>query len=92
MEEETSSAGKPNPLEGIEERTQLWLLAWSKLTEDDTLIYRKKIQPALSTPQLSSPHTEQQALQQPLPVSPKDKEASQQPLPSSPTPKVKEDP
>jgi hypothetical protein len=36
MEEETVSAGKHNPLEGIEERTQHWLLARS------TLIYKKK--------------------------------------------------
>jgi hypothetical protein len=33
---------------------------------------------------------EQEAPQQPLPSSPKDREASQQPLPSSPTPKDKE--
>jgi hypothetical protein len=33
--------------------------------------------------QLSSPHTEQESLQQPLPSSPKYKEASQHPLPSS---------
>jgi hypothetical protein len=43
-----------------------------------------------ATPQLPSPHTDQEALQQPLQSSPKEKEASQQPLPSSPTPKVKE--
>jgi hypothetical protein len=42
MEEETVSAGKHNPLEGIEERTQHWLLARSNLIEDDTLIYKKK--------------------------------------------------
>jgi hypothetical protein len=42
MEEETVSAGKPNSLEGIEERTQHWLLARSNLTEDNTLIYKKK--------------------------------------------------
>jgi hypothetical protein len=45
MEEETRktvSAGKPNPLEGIEERTQHWLLARSNLTKDDTLVYKKK--------------------------------------------------
>jgi hypothetical protein len=54
---------------------------------------------ALATPsgqqvalQLPSPHTEQEALQQPLPSSPKDKEASQQPLLSSPTLKDKEAP
>jgi hypothetical protein len=40
--EETVSADKPNPLEGIEERTQLWLLARSNLTEDGTLVYKKK--------------------------------------------------
>jgi hypothetical protein len=42
MEEETVSASKPNPLEGIEERTQHWLLAQSNLTEDGTLVYKKK--------------------------------------------------
>jgi hypothetical protein len=42
MEEETVSVGKPNPLEGVEERTQHWLLAQSNLTEDGTLIYKKK--------------------------------------------------
>jgi hypothetical protein len=42
MEEETVSAGKPNPLEGVEERTQHWLLARSNLTEDGTLVYKKK--------------------------------------------------
>ena len=42
MEEETVNAGKPNSLEGIEERTQHWLLARSNLTEDNTLIYKKK--------------------------------------------------
>jgi hypothetical protein len=42
MEEETVSADKPNPLEGIEERTQHWLLAQSNLTEDGTLVYKKK--------------------------------------------------
>jgi formylglycine-generating enzyme required for sulfatase activity len=40
--EETVNVGKPNPLEGIEERTQHWLLAWSNLIEDGTLVYRKK--------------------------------------------------
>jgi hypothetical protein len=39
--EEIINAGKPNPLEGIEERTQHWLLAWSNLTEDGTLVYKK---------------------------------------------------
>jgi hypothetical protein len=42
MEEETVSADKPNPLEGIEERTQHWLLSCSNLTEDGTLVYKKK--------------------------------------------------
>jgi hypothetical protein len=42
MEEETVSASKPNPLEGVEERTQHWLLARSNLTEDGTLVYKKK--------------------------------------------------
>jgi hypothetical protein len=42
MEEETISADKHNPLEGVEERTQQWLLARSNLTEDDTLVYKKK--------------------------------------------------
>jgi hypothetical protein len=42
MEEETVSASKPNPLEGVEERNQHWLLAQSNLTEDDTLLYKKK--------------------------------------------------
>jgi hypothetical protein len=40
--EENVSVGKPNPLEGVEERTQHWLLAQSNLTEDGTLIYKKK--------------------------------------------------
>jgi hypothetical protein len=40
--EETVSAGKPTPLEGIEERTHHWLLAQSNLTEDGTLVYKKK--------------------------------------------------
>jgi hypothetical protein len=42
MEEETVSADKPNPLEGVEERTQHWLLTQSNLTEDDTLVCKKK--------------------------------------------------
>jgi hypothetical protein len=42
MEEETASASKPNPLEGIEERTQHWLLTRSNLTRDSTLVYKKK--------------------------------------------------
>jgi hypothetical protein len=40
--EETVSADKPNPLEGIEERTQHWLLARLNLTKDGTLVYKKK--------------------------------------------------
>jgi hypothetical protein len=40
--EETVSASKRNPLEGIEERTQHWLLARLNLTEDGTLVYEKK--------------------------------------------------
>jgi hypothetical protein len=42
MEEETISADKHNPLKGVEERTRQWLLARSNLTEDDTLVYKKK--------------------------------------------------
>jgi hypothetical protein len=43
MEEETVSAGKPNLLEGVKERTQHWLLARSNVTEGgSTLIYKKK--------------------------------------------------
>jgi hypothetical protein len=42
MKEETISAGKPNPLEGVEERTQYCILARSNLTEDSTLVYKKK--------------------------------------------------
>jgi hypothetical protein len=42
MEEETVSADKPYPLEGIKERIQHWLLARSNLTEDDTPVYKKK--------------------------------------------------
>jgi hypothetical protein len=40
--EEIVSADKSNPLEGVEERTQHWLLARSNLTEDVTLVYKKK--------------------------------------------------
>jgi hypothetical protein len=40
--EEIVSAGKPNPLERVEERTQHWLLTRSNLTEDGTLVYKKK--------------------------------------------------
>jgi hypothetical protein len=39
--EEIVIADKPNPLEGVEERTQHWLLARSNLTEDGTLVYKK---------------------------------------------------
>jgi hypothetical protein len=55
------------------------------------------VEHALATPfgqqaaqRLPSPHTEQEALQQPLRSPPKDKVALQQPLPLSLTPKVKE--
>ena len=39
--DETVNAGKANPLEGYEERTQHWLLARSNLTDDGKLVYRK---------------------------------------------------
>ena len=39
--DETASAGKANPLEGYEERTQHWLLARSNLIDDGKLVYRK---------------------------------------------------
>jgi hypothetical protein len=42
MKEETITADKSNPLEGVKERTQHWLLARSNLTEDSTLVYKKK--------------------------------------------------
>jgi hypothetical protein len=42
MKEETVSADKPNPLEDVEKRIQHWLLARSNLTEDGTLVYKKK--------------------------------------------------
>jgi hypothetical protein len=42
MKEKIVSAGKPNPLEGNEERTQHCLLARSNLIEDGTLVYKKK--------------------------------------------------
>jgi hypothetical protein len=41
-EEENVSADKPNLLEGVEERNTHWLLARSNLTEDGTLVYKKK--------------------------------------------------
>jgi formylglycine-generating enzyme required for sulfatase activity len=40
--EENVSVDKPNLLEGVEERTQHWLLARSNLTEDGTFVYKKK--------------------------------------------------
>jgi formylglycine-generating enzyme required for sulfatase activity len=40
--EETVSTSKPNLLEGVEERTQHWLLAQLNFTEDGTLVYKKK--------------------------------------------------
>jgi hypothetical protein len=40
--EETITVGKPNLLECVEERTQHWILARSNLTEDGTLVYKKK--------------------------------------------------
>jgi hypothetical protein len=40
--EEAVSAGKPNLLEGVEERIHHWLLARSNLAEDNTLVYKKK--------------------------------------------------
>jgi hypothetical protein len=39
--EEIITADKPNPLEGVKERTQHWILARSNLTEDGTLVYKK---------------------------------------------------
>jgi hypothetical protein len=41
--EEIISVGKPNPLEGVEEGTKHWLLSQSSLTEDGTLVYKKKV-------------------------------------------------
>jgi hypothetical protein len=40
--EETVTADKPSPLEGIEERTHHWILAQSNFIEDGTLVYKKK--------------------------------------------------
>jgi hypothetical protein len=40
--EEAISAGNPNPVEDIEERIVNWLLARSKLTQDDKLVHKKK--------------------------------------------------
>jgi hypothetical protein len=36
------SAGNPNLVEDIEDRTMNWLLAWSELTQDGKLIHKKK--------------------------------------------------
>jgi hypothetical protein len=40
--DETVTTSKPNPLEGIKERTQHWILARLNLTKDGTLVYKKK--------------------------------------------------
>jgi hypothetical protein len=40
--EEVVSAGTPNPVEDIEERTVNWLLARSELTQDGKLVHKKK--------------------------------------------------
>jgi hypothetical protein len=40
--EEAVSAGNPNPVEDIEERTVSWFLARSELTQDDKLVHKKK--------------------------------------------------
>jgi hypothetical protein len=40
--EEAISAGNPNPVEEIEERTVNWLLARSELTQDGKLVHKKK--------------------------------------------------
>jgi hypothetical protein len=40
--EEAISAGNPNPVEDIEERTVNWLLARSELTQDGKLVHKKK--------------------------------------------------
>jgi hypothetical protein len=40
--EEAISAGNPNPVEDIEKRIVNWLLARSKLTQDDKLVHKKK--------------------------------------------------
>jgi hypothetical protein len=40
--EEVVSAGNPNPVEDIEERTVNWLLARSELTQDDKLVHKNK--------------------------------------------------
>jgi hypothetical protein len=40
--EEVVSAGNPNLVDDIEERTVNWLLAWSELTQDSKLVHKKK--------------------------------------------------
>jgi hypothetical protein len=40
--EQNVIAGKPNPLDVVEERTQHWILTRSNLTKDNTLVYKKK--------------------------------------------------
>jgi hypothetical protein len=40
--EKVVSVSNPNPVEDIEDRTANWLLARSKLTQDDKLIHKKK--------------------------------------------------
>jgi hypothetical protein len=40
--EEVISAGNPNPVEDIEERTVNWLLARSELTQDDKIVHKEK--------------------------------------------------
>jgi hypothetical protein len=40
--EEVVSAGNPNPVEDIEERTMNWLLARSELNQDGKLVHKKK--------------------------------------------------
>jgi hypothetical protein len=40
--EEAVNVGNPNPVEDIEDRTINWLLARSKMTQDDKLVHKKK--------------------------------------------------
>jgi hypothetical protein len=40
--EKTITTGKPNLLEEVEERAHHWILVRSNLTEDGTLVYKKK--------------------------------------------------
>jgi hypothetical protein len=40
--EETVTADRPSPLEGIEERIHHWILARLNFIEDGTLAYKKK--------------------------------------------------